>query len=77
MASADRFVQLRKIGEGTFGTVYKVTDTWRGERGERVALKVIQGVHDSSFATKRVLRELTILRLCRCVELLLPLDAPA
>jgi mitogen-activated protein kinase 1/3 len=59
----ERYVNLKQVGVGTFGTVFKATD--RGRNSERIAIKVIQGGLDSAYATKRVLRELTILRLCR------------
>ena len=66
MSSAEeeqpRYVNLRQVGEGSFGFIFKATDT---TCGERVALKIIRGALDSPFATKRVLRELTILRACR------------
>ena len=60
-----RYVNLRQVGEGSFGFIFKATDTMRGER---VALKIIRGALDSPFATKRVLRELVILRNCRLVQ---------
>ena len=57
-----RYANLRLVGEGSFGFIFKATDM---RRGERVALKIIRGALDSPFTTKRVLRELTILRVCR------------
>ena len=57
-----RFLNLQRVGVGTFGTVFKAKEQ---HTGERVAIKVIERRMGSSYATKRVLRELTILRLCR------------
>ena len=57
-----RYVNLQQVGCGSFGSIFKATDT---TRGERVALKIIPGAFDSSFAMKRVLRELVILRTFR------------
>ena len=62
-AAGPHYVSLREVGKGSFGTVWKATDT--RNNSQRVAIKVMRGGLDTAGSAKRLLRELTILRICR------------
>lgn len=56
-----RYLLRKEIGRGAYGKVYLATDT---VAGMDVAIKVVDGVFNSSTDAKRTLREMTILRQC-------------
>jgi mitogen-activated protein kinase 1/3 len=62
-AAGPHYVELREVGRGSFGTVWKAKDT--RNNNQRVAIKVMRGGLDTAGSAKRLLRELTILRICR------------
>ena len=52
--------QLHEVlGEGSFGQVYKATSL---KTGQEVAIKLITGVQETSYYSRKVLREIIILR---------------
>lgn len=62
MTSANRmlnFRKLEKIGEGTYGVVYKARDT---ENGKTIALKKIRLDHEDEGIPSTALREISILK---------------
>ena len=56
-----RYLLRKEVGRGAYGRVYLATDT---VAGMDVAIKVVDGVFNSSTDAKRTLREMTILRQC-------------
>jgi mitogen-activated protein kinase 1/3 len=62
----NRYKKVKKIGKGSYGSVYEYVDT---RTGERVAIKKLQEIQDISDA-KRVLREIMILKACHHDNLL-------
>lgn len=51
----------KRVGKGSYGVVYEATDT---RNGDKVAIKCIEGVFNTTVDAKRTLRELSILRQC-------------
>jgi hypothetical protein len=70
-----RYLLRKEVGRGAYGKVYLATDT---VGGMDVAIKVVDGVFNSTTDAKRTLREMTILRQCdhknvaRCHTVLAP-----
>ena len=56
-----RYLLRREVGRGAYGKVYLATDT---VAGMDVAIKVVDGVFNSTVDAKRTLREMSILRQC-------------
>ena len=54
-----RYINLRKVGNGSYGTVYEATDN---EDGAKVAIKRVRGCFDSMTDAKRTLREMCLMR---------------
>ena len=70
-----RFLLKKRLGKGSYGTVYEADDT---VTGQKVALKCVEGVFNTVVDAKRTLREITILRqsvhinIVGCVTVLKP-----
>lgn len=62
----NRYKKIKKIGKGSYGSVYEYLDT---QTNEKVAIKKLQEIQDVSDA-KRVLREIIILKACHHDNLL-------
>jgi mitogen-activated protein kinase 1/3 len=62
----NRYKKIKKIGKGSYGSVYEYLDM---RTGEKVAVKKLQEIQDISDA-KRVLREIIILKACHHDNLL-------
>lgn len=62
----NRYKKIRKIGKGSYGSVYECLDM---RTNEKVAIKKLQEIQDISDA-KRVLREIIILKACHHDNLL-------
>ena len=56
-----RYRLEKRVGKGSYGVVYEATDT---TTSEKVAIKCIEGVFNTTVDAKRTLRELSILRQC-------------
>jgi hypothetical protein len=56
-----RYLLRKEVGRGAYGKVYLATDT---VGGMDVAIKVVDGVFNSTTDAKRTLREMSILRQC-------------
>merc|ERR1712107_586928 len=56
---AARYDMLEKIGEGTYGTVYKAM---RRQTGERVAIKKIRILYEDDGVPSTALREIALLK---------------
>ena len=55
----DRYEKLEKIGEGTYGVVYKAKDK---ENGEIVALKKVRMGNEDEGVPSTALREIALLK---------------
>ena len=70
-----RYLLQKEVGRGAYGKVYRAKDT---TAGIDVAIKVVDGVFNSTTDAKRTLREMSILRQCdhanvaRCHTVLRP-----
>merc|ERR1719456_1753226 len=56
------YSMMEKIGEGTYGTVYKAIDTRNG--GRRVAIKKIRVEHEEEGVPSTAIREISLLKEC-------------
>lgn len=59
-SSSTRYERIEKLGEGTYGVVYKAKDT---VNGELVAMKVMRLEQEEEGVSATTLREITILRM--------------
>ena len=61
-----RFQLRKKLGQGSFGTVFEATDTAaeRGAVGRKVAIKMLRDVYRTKHDALCALRELAIMRQC-------------
>ena len=55
----DRYLLLEHLGEGSYGTVIKVKHS---KTGKVYAMKQIEDVFRNSYESKKVLREIKIMR---------------
>ncbi|KAL2475492.1 S-locus lectin protein kinase family protein [Abeliophyllum distichum] len=60
VSATDDFSQSNKLGEGGFGAVYKVWDSWREER----ALDIVDSSLDNSYDVNKILRCIHVGLLC-------------
>jgi serine/threonine protein kinase len=59
MSQLDRYEKLQKIGEGTYGVVYKAQDK---DTGKYIALKKIRLEHEDEGVPSTAVREISILK---------------
>ncbi|KAJ2682937.1 Cyclin-dependent kinase catalytic subunit [Coemansia spiralis] len=57
--SAERYLKLDKVGEGTYGVVYKARDT---HTGRTVAMKKIRLEADDEGVPSTAIREISLLK---------------
>ena len=50
---------MKKIGQGSYGEVIKAQNK---KNGQIVAIKLIKNINNSEYETKKILREIQILR---------------
>lgn len=66
------YSMMEKIGEGTYGTVYKAIDNRNG--GRRVAIKKIRIEHEEEGVPSTAIREISLLKECEHVNVVKLLD---